>query len=98
MGTGPDALPTASGPHSSRGDAAMNGFPTRAEHLDWCKQRALEYCDRGDPTHAWASMVSDLRKHPDTEGHAGIQLGMLELMAGRLQTPDEMRTFLEGFN
>jgi len=36
----------------------------RSEHLEWCKKRALEYCDCGDATYALASMISDLRGHP----------------------------------
>ncbi|NTF16917.1 hypothetical protein G6L37_00560 [Agrobacterium rubi] len=39
---------------------------TRAEHVRWCKQRALEYIDLGIPDKAMASMVSDMGKHPDT--------------------------------
>ena len=49
----------------------------RAEHLQWCKDRAMEYCRQGDVTNAYASMASDLSKHPETEGHAGIQLGAM---------------------
>lgn len=41
---------------------------TREEHLEWCRQRALEYVDADDPVQAYASMSSDLRKHPETEG------------------------------
>ena len=55
---------------------------TRQEHLDWCKQRALEYVDGGDLTNAYASMVSDLGKHPETANHAGIQLGMMQTIRG----------------
>lgn len=33
---------------------------SRAEHLAWCKQRALEYADRGDIAGALASMGSGL--------------------------------------
>lgn len=71
---------------------------TRQEHLDWCKQRANEYIDNGDVNNAYASMVSDLSNHPETANHAGIQLGMMEMMAERLCTPDEMRKFIDGFN
>lgn len=70
----------------------------RAEHLKWCKQRALEYCDAGDVNQAWASMTSDLGKHPETENHAAIQLGMMLLIGGYNKTPHEMRKFIEGFN
>lgn len=71
---------------------------TRAEHLAWCKERALEYCDAGDPEGAFASMASDLRKHFETENHAGIQVGMLMLMNGQLGSPHQMRKFIEGFH
>jgi len=70
---------------------------TRQEHLEWCKQRALEYVDT-DPANAWASMASDLQKHPETAGHVGLELGMLQLMGGMLSTPEQMRRFIEGFN
>lgn len=71
---------------------------TREEHLDWCKQRALLYVDAGDLTGAFASMGSDLRKHEETKDHAATRLGMMLLMSGNLNTPDEMRKFIEGFN
>jgi hypothetical protein len=74
------------------------GNITREEHLAWCKQRALEYCEDGDVQNAWASMASDLGKHPETRDHAGIRLGMMQLMAGHLSAPAEMRRFIEGFN
>lgn len=71
---------------------------TRAEHLAWCKQRALEYVDKGDVQNAYASMASDLNKHPETAGHQAIQLGMMMLMDGQLSSPQEMRKFIDGFN
>ena len=71
---------------------------TRAEHLQWAKDRALEYVDAGDVQNAFASMASDLNKHPETQGHAGLELGMMQLMAGMLSTPAQMRHFIEGFN
>ncbi len=73
-------------------------YDTRAEHLAWCKQRALEYVDAGDLNNAFASMSSDLSKHPETEKHAGITLGMMLLMSGKLNTVEEMRKFINGFN
>ncbi len=71
---------------------------TRAEHLQWCKNRALGYVDDGDLTNALASMMSDLRKHPETSNHVGISLGMIEMAASILSDADEMRKFIEGFN
>jgi hypothetical protein len=70
----------------------------RATHLAWCKKRALEYVNDGDAQGAFASMASDLGKHPDTQGHIGIQLGMMQMIGGMLSTPQDMRRFIEGFN
>lgn len=70
---------------------------TRAEHLAWCKKRALEYCDAGDVRQAWASMASDMRKHPETENHMALELGFFMLMHHN-PTTAEMREFIEGFN
>ena len=72
--------------------------PTRAEHLAWCKQRALEYVDAGDLSQAMTSMVSDLNAHPETLRHSAMELGMMMIMGGQLGTPAEMRRFIEGFN
>ncbi len=63
----------------------------RAEHLEWCKKRALEYVNNGDLQNAYASMAFDLNKHPETENHGAIQLGMMMLMGGHLSTPEKMR-------
>ena len=71
---------------------------TRTEHLQWCKDRALEYVNNDDLKNAYASMASDLRKHKETESHAGIVMGMGLLMAGHLDTAEKMRHFIEGFN
>lgn len=70
----------------------------RADHLQWCKDRALEYVAHGDLPNALASMFSDLGKHPDTADHAGIQLGFMQQMSGSLNTPDTVRRFIQGFN
>ena len=71
---------------------------TRAEHLQWCKERALEYLTVGDLTQALTSMYSDLGKHQETQGHAGIQLGVMHQMKGLLSTDDQVREFIAGFN
>jgi len=70
----------------------------RAEHLAWCKTRALGYVDLGDMASALASMGSDLDKHPQTKGHPGTELGTMLLINGNLGTAAEMRKFIEGFN
>jgi len=71
---------------------------TREEHLQWCKDRALEYVDRGDLQEAIASMLSDISKHPETKSDLLSQLGVGLLMTGSLNTPDEARKFINGFN
>jgi hypothetical protein len=72
---------------------------TRDERLAWCKERALEYVDRGDVSQGFASMLSDLRKHPDLESHIGIQLGVgLMLVPGWITNAHEVRHWIEGFN
>ena len=70
---------------------------TRAEHLQWCKDRANEYLDRGDVANGVTSMMSDLSKHPETALPAGSPLVMLGLMACMGGVMDAKR-FVEGFN
>lgn len=71
---------------------------SRKDHLAWCKRRAVKYIDAGDLPQALTSMGSDLNKHPETENHSAMTLGVLMLLGGQLGTPDEMRKFIEGFN
>lgn len=71
---------------------------TRDEHLAWCKERALEYLP-ADPSQAFASMMSDIRKHDELADHPAIQLGVgLMMMPGWIDNPAEVRKFIEGFN
>lgn len=68
---------------------------TRAEHLKWCKERALEYVKLGNLNEALASMTSDLGKHPETRSSVQfcVMLGMSET-----SSPERMKRFIEGFN
>ena len=71
----------------------------RAEHLQWCKDRAMEYVKHGDFNSAVTSMLSDLTKHPDTAASgSGIlaQLGMMELL--NLPTAEKITKYIQGFN
>jgi hypothetical protein len=70
---------------------------TRAEHLAWAKTRALEDVERGDLANAVASMISDLREHPELENHIGIMLGMFELLMPGADAA-RIRHWIEGFN
>ena len=70
----------------------------RAEHLQWCKDRALEYVDAGDLDNAFSSFQSDMTKHEGTNGHSALQLGMMLLMGGHLSSPRQMKDWIIGFN
>lgn len=69
---------------------------TRDEHLRWCKQRALEYLDRGELQDAVSSMLSDLNKHPDTRG-IGEKLAPLAMLYLTNGDATGVRRFIEGF-
>ncbi len=73
---------------------------TRAEHLAWAKQRAIEYANAGDLQNAFNSMASDLNKHPELIASARVcnQLGIMLLMSGNLNTKVEMVKWIEGFD
>ena len=68
---------------------------TRAEHLEWCKQRAREYIAAGDYLQAATSMLSDLSKHPETERSGGGVCAMLMLT---VHDRESASRFVEGFN
>lgn len=70
----------------------------RSEHLQWCKDRALEYVKTGDTQQAFASFGSDMRKHPETANHVALPLGMQLLIGGNLNAPTQMRDWINGFN
>jgi hypothetical protein len=70
----------------------------RQQHLQWCKERALEYVKGGDLMGAYGSFASDMKKHPETADHSAIGLGMMLMMGGHLSTADEMEKFIDGFN
>ena len=70
----------------------------RQEHLQWSKQRALEYVDLEQLDNAVASLMSDFNKHPKLRNHMGIELTMMLLANGNLRTQHEMRKHIEGFN
>ena len=70
---------------------------TRQEHLQWCKDRALEYLDKGDLVNAIASILSDLSKHDETRG-IGEKLGQLGMLYVMNHDNAGARRFIEGFN
>lgn len=73
---------------------------TRAEHLQWAKNRALEYIDEGRPDLAFTSFASDVTKHPDTLDLIDViqALGAPLLLTGHLRSPANMRKWINDFN
>ena len=70
----------------------------RAQHLEWCKKRALAYVDQGCLQQALNSMIDDLRKHPKAADHPGIPIAVGRMAIGDLTTSGQVREFIEGFN
>lgn len=68
---------------------------TREEHLQWCKDRAIEYLDIGDEKKAWASFASDMKKHSETANHLAMELGVTLMVTDNVR---DMRKFIEDFN
>lgn len=71
---------------------------TRTEHLQWCKDRAIEYAKAGDTQQAFASFGSDMAKHPETATHSALHLGFSLFFAGHLNSATEMEKWINGFN
>jgi len=71
---------------------------TRNEYIQWCKDRANARLEKGEMKDAWASMISDLTKHPETKNHAGIELGIMLMRDGLLNTHQEIKKYIDGFN
>ncbi len=70
----------------------------RQEHLEWCKQRALQILSEGDIQGAYASFMSDMKNHPETENHSALDLGFMLMVGGHLDSAKQMKDFIEGFN
>ena len=70
----------------------------QAQHLEWCKKRALAYVDQGYLQQALSSMISDLRKHPKTADHPVIALAVGRMALGDPTTKEQVREFIEGFS
>lgn len=73
---------------------------TRAEHLAWAKERALEYVNAGETKNAVASMISDLGKHEAWQDEHGARFLSTMFMAATfdLEYPDAIRRWVNGFN
>lgn len=71
---------------------------TRQEHLNWCKQRAIELIESGDINQGLISMMSDLGEHEETANHAGIMLTTMLMVLGYLRTKHQAIEHINGFN
>lgn len=69
----------------------------RAEHLQWCKERAIKFCDDGNISEAILSFVSDMGKHEKTADHPALTMMFGMQMVGTLSTPEEVKHHIEGF-
>jgi hypothetical protein len=69
---------------------------TRDEHLEWCKQRAREYLQRGELANAVASMLSDLGTHPEMKP-CPPELGMVGILFAASNDRTAVSRFIEGF-
>lgn len=70
----------------------------RTEHLNWCKERALQYVNIGDLQQAFASFQSDMTKHDETTNHIGLKSGIMLMISGHLANKSEMERWIVGFN
>lgn len=70
----------------------------REEHLQWCKNRALEYLNTNDTKNAFASFQSDMSKHPETSHHLGLEMGTMLLLGGHLSSTQQVEDWIKGFN
>jgi len=70
----------------------------RVEHLQWCKDRAMEYLDHGNLQQAFASFNSDMAKHEETAKHSALKLGSMLFANGQLDTVAKMKKWMLGFN
>ncbi len=72
---------------------------TRAEHIKWCKERAIAEMDFYDkPEQGIISMMSDLRKHPETNNDTMQTMCAMMLVAGKIKSRQQAIDFINGFN
>lgn len=70
---------------------------SKAEHLQWCKDRANAYLP-GDPQGACSSMMCDLKQHEELASHIGIDLLFQHMMLpGWLEDAEKVGRFIDGF-
>ena len=70
---------------------------TRAEHIQWCKDRAIKEIEQDDEraiANGIASFISDLNKHEETRGHIAIGL-MMQLCIITPFTKESLKKFIQ---
>jgi hypothetical protein len=68
---------------------------TDDERLEWCKQRALKYLDKGDVRNAICSMMSDMNDYK--VGTKNEAIAMLGIMIASRNDEVEARRWIVGF-
>lgn len=71
--------------------------PGQAADLQWCKDRALVYVERGDLVGAMASFISDLRTAGLSTATTDVMMSMVGSGAVMRGDVGEMRRLIEGF-
>jgi hypothetical protein len=72
---------------------------TRQQHLVWCKRRAIDEMKfYNDGSKGIISMMSDLRKHPETNSETLIALCAAQLLGSPKISIAEAMKFIDGFN
>lgn len=67
-----------------------------AEHFDWAIERAMEYVQLDDGPSAMSSLISDLSKHPGTQGILTPDLNHLFVGEVIIGGARGARRFIEG--
>ncbi len=71
----------------------------RQQHLQWCKDRALDYLNRGKIAEGMASFTSDMGKHEDTARTLNNGLSHAIIMQALMTNSQrECIAAVEGFN
>lgn len=71
--------------------------PSREEYLEWAKNRANEYIERGEIRQGLDSFYSDMNKHIELRKHPYLSIGAEMVFEGRLKNKKEVKKFIEGF-
>jgi hypothetical protein len=71
---------------------------SREDHLQQSKDRALALVEQGDFDQAIASMISDLKKHPQISIHPKVEQALLISILFKRPDKRELIKWINGFN